>query len=82
VEQLSALSDAKVAAIVRESGEIDRRNARHAMVALLCGTGGFIVCLCLFTYLIRIGEPKAAYIVIGSGVLTFLWRIAKSRLHG
>jgi hypothetical protein len=40
-----------------------------------------VVCLCLFTYLVRIKEPKAAYIVLGSGVLTFLWRISKSRLH-
>jgi hypothetical protein len=78
--QLQALSDQKATELMRLSDSVDRREARHALSALVLGTVSYALSLGACVYLAMHGFPKLAATALGTPVLTVIKRMLDNRI--
>jgi putative Mn2+ efflux pump MntP len=79
-EQYLALSDAKAVALTELANERHKREARYAVLGMMCGTLSLLACIGAFVYLAMNGHKTEAYVVLGAAVLAMIGRIIQSRL--
>lgn len=77
---LALLSDTKVQSICDLTDREGQRYHRYAMFGMACGTMSFFACLATSAYLVRIGSPKMAAVVLGAAVLSTVGKMLASRM--
>jgi hypothetical protein len=50
------------------------------MFGMACGTASFLTCLATSAYLVKIGSPKMAAVVLGAAVLSTVGKMLASRI--
>jgi hypothetical protein len=79
-EKLALLPPESQAKVIDLTDRINVRNAGHAREALRLGTFSLLACIAGFMYMVQIGHPKSAGVVLGTGVLTIILQIINSRV--
>ena len=76
---MQALSEEKLAVVVKFADAVNRRSFAYAMTGKICAAVCFLGCLAVFGFLVNGGHDTAAGIVLGATVLATIGRMIGPR---